>query len=81
MINVNDPFGYVRIGKESITWGDKFALEHPGEIRNQSGGKCLIVPEQGFFKRPNERFVLPHAIGCQSPTDNHDYISILQGCV
>ena len=81
MINVNGTFDYVRIGKESITWGDKFSLEHSGEIMDRWGEKCLVVPEQGFFKRPNERFVLPHAIGCQSPTDYRDYISILQGCV
>ena len=73
---------YVQIGKKSITWGgDDFYLKYSGEIEEQRGEKCLVVPEQGFFKRPNERFVLPHAIGCQSPTENRDYISILQGCV
>ena len=92
MIDVNDAVVYtnipnigilyVRIGQESITWGDnKFDLERSGEIKERWGTKCLIVPEHGFFKRPNERFVLPHAIGCQSPTQNQDYISILQGCV
>ena len=82
-MNVNDTFHYVLIGEESITWGDiTFELErYSGEIKERLGRKCFIFPEYGLFKRPNERFVLPHAIGCQSPTDNDDYISILQGCV
>ena len=86
MINVNDTFvsnifgDYVRIGKESVTWGEQFSIEHSGEIIGRRR-KCLVFPENGNFKRPNERFVLPHAIGCQSPTDYRDYISILQGCV
>ena len=40
---------------------------------------CLRFPRNGFYKRSNEKSVLPHAIGCQRPSHYWDYQSVLEG--
>ena len=65
---MNDTLLGIHIGKDAITWGDW-------------NEKCMIFPNGGFFKRENEKFVLPHAIGCQSPAFNSAYDLILKGSV
>ena len=39
----------------------------------------MDIPGSGYFRRANEQAVLPHAIGCQAPTDLSEYITILKG--
>ena len=60
------------MGKNSITWGNL-------KDQNFDGEACLPISEYGFYKRQNEPFVLPYAVGCQAPTLNHNYSSVLQG--
>ena len=84
LANVNDTLLDVKIGKDSITWDNEFAdtsdTKHDGYLSYTSDGmKCILFPENGFFKRSNEATVLPHAIGCQTPTDNSHYKVKLQG--
>ena len=69
LVRLNETLLHVKIGPDSITWG---GLDLDKET-------CLTFPEYGFFKRKNERWVLPYAVGCQSPTDNWNYTSVLQG--
>ena len=71
MANVNETLLGVRIGKDSMTWGDL--------IRPNYDPTCLPISEYGFHKRQNEPFVLPYAVGFQPPTLNHKYSSVLKG--
>lgn len=86
MVNFNETvldtsmsFG-IKIDKQSVTWSDNVGLyvtdRHKMCFNNET---CLLFPDQGFFKRETERSVLPHAVGCQSPSHNSDYMSILKG--
>ena len=74
----------VEISEDSVTWGEKENIF--------VGRHCFPLPKHGFYKRPNEQSVLPHAIGCQLPTPVYaycescgalqyrsDYKSVLQG--
>ena len=81
LANVNDTLLDVKIGKDSITWDNESAdTFRKGYLSYTSDGmKCILFPENGFFKRSNEATVLPHAIGCQTPTDNSHYKVKLQG--
>ena len=72
MANVDETLLGVRIGKNSITWGDLIEDNYDGEA-------CLPISKYGFYKRQNEPFVLPYAVGCQPPTFNHKYSSLLTG--
>ena len=69
--NFGDTLLNVKISKDSITWG--------GEKRDMK--TCLTFPEYGFYKRSNEKSVLPHAIGCQRPSATSNYGSVLLGTV
>jgi len=71
LANVNETLLGVTIGEDSITWGDL--------IKQNGGEACMSIPEYGFYKRQNEPFVLPYAVGCQSPTLHWNYSSVLQG--
>ena len=78
LANVNDTVIGVRIGRESITSGSEHQLYQTGKMGNDENGECLAFPLNGYFKRENERFVLPHAIGCQSPVLNLEYALVLK---
>ena len=69
MIRLNETLLGVKVGPDSITWG--------GYDFDQE--TCLEFPKYGYFKRKNERWVLPYAIGCQTPTENWNYAAVLQG--
>ena len=69
LVRLNETLLGVKIGPDSITAGG-FHLDKE---------TCLEFPDYGFFKRKNERWVLPYAIGCQSPTANSNYTSVLLG--
>ena len=69
LVNFGEELLFVNISKDSITWGEE-------EIDPNT---CLRFPRNGFYKRSNEKSVLPHAIGCQRPSDNSDYRSVLIG--
>ena len=69
LVRLNETLLGVKIGPDSITWGG-FHFDKE---------TCLEIPNAGFFKRKNERWVLPYAVGCQSPTDNWNYTSVLLG--
>ena len=69
MARVDETLLDIQIGRDSITWGGWFFDK---EI-------CLFLRNDGFYKRKNETFVLPHAVGCQVPTLNEEYVSILKG--
>ena len=79
LANVNDTLLSTYIGQNAITWGKNYDVT--GAVKDIWNGKCMLFPDGGFFKRENERFVLPHAIGCQPPTNNYEYDLILQGIV
>ena len=57
------------INEDSITWGED-------ELDEET---CLVFPKNGFFKLPNQSSVLPHAIGCQSPSTLSQYKQVLRG--
>ena len=85
---VGDTLLNVHIGKDSITWGNTGYIGYEGKAKrigratylwSYGEEKCLSFTENGFLKRRNESFVIPHAIGCQKPTDIHDYALVLQG--
>ena len=78
LVNVNEmasTFGVV-IGEDSIIWGSYYDRVKIDEYR--SDRNCLRVRQFGFFRRSNERFVLPYAVGCQLPTSIHNYSLILK---
>ena len=62
-------FQDIKIGKDSITWGDDIMDSYT----------CLWFPKNGYFRRRTEQRVLPHAVGCQSPMAKSKYESILKG--
>ena len=68
LINFNETLLDVKIGKESVTWGDLYD--------DLTKITCL---KYGFIKRQSEQSVLPHAIGCKPPSENWEYISVLRG--
>ena len=78
LANINDTLLGIYIGKDAITWGDNYNSAGTLDV-GLWDEECMLFPDGAFFKRENERFVLPHAIGCQSPTNYLDYRSILQG--
>ena len=57
--SLGDDFSDIEITKDSVTWGEREPYE-----KNCS----FTFPESGFYRRSNERPVLPHAIGCQLPS-------------
>ena len=67
--NFGDTLEGVQIGQDSITWGKE----------ERDSKTCLTFPQNGFYKRSNEKSVLPHAIGCQRPSTFWDYRSVLEG--
>lgn len=71
LINYGDysDFLDLKINEDSITWGEDKLDEET----------CLVFPENGFFKRPDQSSVLPHAIGCQSPSTLSQYKQVLRG--
>ena len=69
--NFGDTLLGVKIGQDSITWGKE----------ERDPKTCLTFPQHGFYKRSNEKSVLPHAIGCQRPSATWDYRSVLEGTV
>ena len=71
MANVNETLLGIQIKQDSLIWGGEFQDEET----------CLWLPWNGFFKRENESFVLPHAVGCQTPTLTSDYVHSLKGFV
>ena len=80
LLNVNEmawTFG-VEIGEDSITWGKDYDHIMIDEDPTHTHDNCLPVRQFGFFRRSNERFVLPYAVGCQLPTSIHNYSLILK---
>ena len=69
MANFGDTIFDIAINEDSITQYGK----------EQDRGSCLVFPRWGFFRRPNEPSVLPHAIGCQSPSPVWNYMLVLLG--
>ena len=69
LTNYGDYFLDMIINEDSITWGRK-------ELDQET---CLVFRQNGFFKRPNQSSVLPHAIGCQSPSTLSQYKQVLRG--
>ena len=67
--NFGDTLLDIKISKDSITWGKE----------ERDSKTCLIFPKFGFYKRSNEKSVLPHVIGCQRPSKLWDYVPVLRG--
>ena len=57
--SLGDDFSDIEITRDSVTWGER----EPDE-KNCS----FTFPGSGYYRRSNERSVLPHAIGCQAPS-------------
>ena len=71
--SLGDTFSDIEITKDSVTLGEREL-----NIDNCS----FTFPERGYYRRSNERSVLPHAIGCQPPSFNWGmggYGSVLLG--
>lgn len=72
--SLGDAFSDIQITKDSVTWGERKSVFE----KNCS----FTFPERGFYRRSNERSVLPHAIGCKLPSyvfGSQGYRSVLQG--
>jgi len=92
LANLNDTLlatgfsAWIKIGESSLTWeGQTTDLnclnscpEKNWEEYLNCRDKC-ILRQCGVFRRADEQLVLPHAIGCQSPTYNGDYSQVLKG--
>ena len=68
MANEEETILGIKVGSESVTWGQM-------SFDRQA---CVAYPSYGYYKRTKEVSVLPYAVGCQLPTEISEYQTVLQ---